>query len=260
MENKYYREKSPRYNRLHYLNQKSEISQFLDQNETNTQPVNYVKKYIERVFNKNFIHHLIDNVGSSPQLYWIEKNLTSFFFRNRNSLASLEYQELGARSQIEMGIPTDYQVPVLIGNDLSTHLIATTDAYNMKINENILNNFSYSMKKYIFLHESVHKKYNDATMGIVIPISSYIISQPIIRKLLEKKLSLLKLAFIAPVIGFLIAIKQIENYHYYAERRADSEACIALNCHLCIYDAASSLEKHKILLNLINVQIMGILN
>jgi Zn-dependent protease with chaperone function len=170
-------------------------------------------------------------------IYWIEKNIFAKI-ENKGLPASPEYQKLGKECQDIIGVPKDYQVTIAKTNVSDTR----ADASKIVVNEDILDMGNRAVKKYVLLHESVHKKYNDVTVGILLPAISGVFGFVCCYLITNKFNILTTMSFssITQIVTGFIAHKSLSSF---SERRADTEACYALNCHKCINDISSTIKR-----------------
>jgi hypothetical protein len=174
-------------------------------------------------------------------IYWIEKNIFTKIATD-GQLASPEYQKLGKECQDIIKVPLEYQVPVTRNDDISC---AQADSNKIAINENIFNKLKFATRKFALLHESVHKKYNDNTVKLILSGTSTLFSYIFcFFTMTIFKFTLPVTIFSSSIVGFAATPITIGYYHKFGERRADTEACYALNCYKCINDVNSDMKRN----------------
>lgn len=193
----------------------------------------------------------ISSIAQSYPIYWFEKNvqapLSEKFISSvmGDKPASPHYQTLGKEAQCAVGIPEEYQVPMLCmssTNPLAAIVGAITFPHAIYVNEEKLDLQTYGVQRCSIFHEAIHKKYNDISMDSILEWPALFGTGYATHKLLQR---------IAPaatpqvihgmlvcVASFYAAYKTSQKYHHYMERRADIEGYYATQCATCVHEAA----------------------
>lgn len=195
-------------------------------------------------FKKNTFYHIFDYVGQLKGMYYLEKELRAKIPFPRiidHGEAEKEYQLLGNEAQDKTNIPKEYQVPIKNGYVDQNNIGGVCKADAIYIN--IPPNLPKVVKKYIMYHESIHKKFNDNSVCVIVGgiinlcvyYTCFAILYPIPIKFFYKL-----------IISSVFSVGSIplidRNLHYYTEKRADMGAMCALDCHQCVDDVSRMIK------------------
>lgn len=180
-------------------------------------------------------------ISTSYPMYWFEKNITAWRFKNIASElgiqpATSQYQELGKETQIALGIPEEYHVPIRqLHKESKDYAIALPQV--IYVNEEKLNE-PYGVQRCILFHEATHKKYNDNTTKSLIRIGTFLGTMYGTSKIIKACVSQSTPKHIidAGLTGFIMAMVINVGYECYTERRADTEGFSATNCATCVQE------------------------
>ena len=168
--------------------------------------------------------------------------------------ASQEYQDLGKKAQLAVGISEENVVPIKKIPPTSPFKIVggLAEPDTIYVNEEKFKQRSYGVKYCALLHESIHKKYNDVSVDAIVEIPTMILSGICAYKFIKaiKPVGRFKVLHIlgTVVTSFFASFIATKILSVHRECRADTEGHYAAQCSVCVQESADrrkELEKEK---------------
>jgi len=207
---------------------------------------------------KNTLAKLFGYLASTKVIYLFDKYIQNILQQQLhkiipygNELASSEYQILGQEAQTEIGIPKEYQVPIKIlspQNPIIKYVGAMAETDGIYINKKKLDKAKYGIKRSLFFHEAVHKKYNDLSFDQILELLVFFSSTTCTYALLKKIDKIYSKPWyvrwgVILLVGMIANHLSSSKFHKFIERRADIEGFYASGCHVCVKDMALRRKK-----------------
>lgn len=201
------------------------------------------------IYGENCFDRIAASIAQSKLISGINKRCAQRC-RLSGEPAPKEVQELGLRAQQEVGVGPDRVVPIrMVAMNKNSCTAAHADMHEISVNSNTLDRCSELDKQIIVFHEAVHIKHNDALCYRLVALGSSLTAYGVgiyyctnyVDKYLGRTGDII-IPTLSCIASVILSRKLSSCYGQYVERRADTQALLAVKCHVCVNEYSNELE------------------